>query len=541
MDTARAERRSAGDSDAGNSPPRSVAASSATVAAWTLVSRVTGLARVVVIGAVLGPTFLANTFLATNTVPNLTFAAVAGPVLGLVLVPSVVDALLRRGDAAGRLHVRRMSALLIVAATGVAALLMLAAPALAWVLTLGVPSGQRERAWLVALVLLLLMGPQVVLYTVAALGAAAQQARHRYALAAAASATENVGLMLTMAVVAVAFGPSVDVGQVSSGLVLVLGLGATLSVALHAALQVVGAARVGLSVLPTRGWRADPGIRELARRLRGSVVVTLLPAAAYFALLAVVATVPGGVVVLTMAHTVYTVSTAVGARAVTTAVLPGMSAAVSTGDRSRYAGSWRQALAYAVTAALPIGCLLVLFAGPVANTLAVGELRDDALIDSLTVCIAVLGVSQLVAGVHEVGREARFVDLDVRGPQLAGCAALAVTVGGGVATLALPAGLPRLAAVCIVVLLSDLVAAGIVVRLVHRAIRPEPIADRQRLGATALAAASMLPLLIAGRLLATGEDHPLRDVVVLAPFALLAVAAFAATLTSLTARRSAAT
>jgi putative peptidoglycan lipid II flippase len=339
----------------------------------------------------------------------------------------------------------------------------------------------------------------------------------------------------------VAFGPSVDVGQVSSGLVLVLGLGATLSVALHAALQVVGAARVGLSVLPTRGWRADPGIRELARRLRGSVVVTLLPAAAYFALLAVVATVPGGVVVLTMAHTVYTVSTAVGARAVTTAVLPGMSAAVSTGDRSRYAGSWRQALAYAVTAALPIGCLLVLFAGPVANTLAVGELRDDALIDSLTVCIAVLGVSQLVAGVHEVGREARFVDLDVRGPQLAGWAALAVTVGGGVATLALPAGLPRLAAVCIVVLLSDLVAAGIVVRLVHRAIRPEPIADRQRLGATALAAASMLPLLIAGRLLATGEDHPLRDVVVLAPFALLAVAAFAATLTSLTARRSAAT
>src|SRR3954452_8637372 len=96
---------------------RSVAHSSATVAAWTLVSRVTGLVRVVVIGAVLGPTFLANTFLATNTIPNLTFAAVAGPVLGLVLVPSAVDALLKRGAAAGRLHVRRMSALLLAAGT----------------------------------------------------------------------------------------------------------------------------------------------------------------------------------------------------------------------------------------------------------------------------------------------------------------------------------------------------------------------------------------------------------------------------------------
>src|SRR5215203_354426 len=231
MDIARAERPTAGDGDAGSSTPRSVASSSATVAAWTMVSRVTGLARVVVIGAVLGPTFLANTFLATNTVPNLTFAAVAGPVLGLVLVPSVVDALLKRGAVAGRLHMRRMSALLVTAATGVAALLMLAAPALAWVLTLGVPAGQRERAWQVALVLLLLMGPQVVLYTVAALGAAAQQARHRYALAAG----ENVGLMLTMAVVAVAYGPTDDLEQVSAGLVLVLGLGATLSVALHAA------------------------------------------------------------------------------------------------------------------------------------------------------------------------------------------------------------------------------------------------------------------------------------------------------------------
>ena len=120
MEIARAERPTAGDGDAGSSTPRSVAASSATVAAWTMVSRITGLARVVVIGAVLGPTFLANTFLATNTVPNLTFAAVAGPVLGLVLVPSAVDALLRRGTAAGRLHVRRMSALLITAAGGVA-------------------------------------------------------------------------------------------------------------------------------------------------------------------------------------------------------------------------------------------------------------------------------------------------------------------------------------------------------------------------------------------------------------------------------------
>jgi putative peptidoglycan lipid II flippase len=343
-----------------------------------------------------------------------------------------------------------------------------------------------------------------------------------------------------MAVVASAYDPGRDVGGVPFDLVLLLGVGATLSVAVHAAVQAVGAARVGLSVLPARGWRSDPEIRAVARRLRGSVVVTVLPAAAYFVLLAVVATVPGGVVVLTMAHTVYTVSTAIGARAVTTAVLPGMSAAVSDGDRGRYAASWRQALSYAVTAALPILVLLVAFSGPVAGTLALGELRDDALVAALTVCIAVLGVAQLAAGVHEVGRQARFVDLDVRGPQIAGWAAFAVTLGGGSLTLLLPPGLLRLTGVCLVVLLADLVAAATVVRLVHHAVRPEPVADLRRLGVTALATAAMLPLLIAGRLLTAGDGPPLRDAAVLAPFAVLAIAAFAAILSSLTNRGRAA-
>jgi peptidoglycan biosynthesis protein MviN/MurJ (putative lipid II flippase) len=518
----------------GDAAVRSVAHSSATVAAWTLVSRVTGLLRVVAIGAVLGPTFLANTFLATNTVPNLTFAAVAGPVLGLVLVPSVVSILLRHGTAAGRLHVRRLSGLLVTAATAVAGLLILASPALAWVLTLGVPEPERGRAWLVALALLVLVGPQVVLYTVAAVGAAAQQARQRYALAAAASALENVGLMVTMAVVAVAFDRPGDGASVP--LVLLLGVGATSSVALHAAVQAFGAARAGLSIRPARDWRSDPEVRRIAARLRGSVVVTVLPAAAYFALLAVAATVPGGVVVLTMAHTVYTVSTHVGARAVTTAVLPGMSAAVTAGDRAAYAAAWRQALTYAVTAALPVLCLLVAFSRTVAGALALGELRDDALIATLTACIAILAVSQLAAAVHEVGREARFVDLDVRGPQLAGWAAFTVTVAGGVLTLLLRPGLPRLAGVCLVVLVADLVAAAVVVRLVRRVVRPDPVADLRRLAVLGLAAAAMLPALIAGRVLIPGDGPPLRDAALLSPFALLAIGAFVATLSSLTGR-----
>jgi hypothetical protein len=94
--------------------------------------------------------------------------------------------------------------------------------------------------------------------------------------------------------------------------------------------------------------------------------------------------------------------------------------------------------------------------------------------------------------------------------------------------------------VCLVVLLADLVAAATVVRLVHRAVRPERVADLRRLGTTALAAAAMVPLLVAARLLTAGDGHQFRDVAVLAPFAVLALAAFAGTLSSLTGRGRAA-
>jgi putative peptidoglycan lipid II flippase len=516
----------------------SVARSSATVAAWTLVSRATGLLRVVVIGAVLGPTFLANTFLATNNVPNLMYGVVAGPVLALVVVPAIVRTLLERGEAASVLHVRRLSGLLVIASGAVALLLMPISLVLGWALTLGVPAADQGRARLIAVVLLLVVAPQVVLYTVAALGAAAQQARERYALAAAAPALENVGLMLTMAAVAVVYRPGTDVAEAPFGMVLLLGLGATASVALHAGVQMFGARRVGFSLRPASGWRQDAEVRAVAVRLRRSVPVAVLPAGGFFLLLAFAATMPGGVLLFQIAFTVYGVPVALGARAVTTAVLPGMSTAAQAGDRLRFAGAWRQAFGYATVAGLPALCVIVVFAGTIAGTLAAGQLSTDAAVLSLAVCIAILGVAQLANGVHEVGRQALFARLDSRGPQVAGMVTFAVTAVGGAVTLLLPAGLPRLAGLAVALLLADVAGAATVVRLVQRVLHPERGIDLRRTGATVLAAVAMLPVLIGGWLL-TGSGGRVHDLGVMVVSAALAVAVFALALTAFTGRRGA--
>ena len=111
--------------------PITTARNSATVAGWTLVSRATGLLRVLVIGAVLGPTYFANAFQAGYVVPNLVFTMVAGPVLAMVLVPGVVRAIGAVGVARGREVLGGAAGWLLGVSGAVVALLMILSPAVA--------------------------------------------------------------------------------------------------------------------------------------------------------------------------------------------------------------------------------------------------------------------------------------------------------------------------------------------------------------------------------------------------------------------------
>src|SRR5256885_5011509 len=69
----------------------SAARDSMTVAAWTIISRVTGVIRFAVIAAVLGPTFFGNTYQVTNSLPNLLYyGLLAGSLFSSLLVPALV-------------------------------------------------------------------------------------------------------------------------------------------------------------------------------------------------------------------------------------------------------------------------------------------------------------------------------------------------------------------------------------------------------------------------------------------------------------------
>jgi putative peptidoglycan lipid II flippase len=471
------------------------ARNSATVAGWTLVSRITGLLRVVVIGAVLGPTYFANAFQAGYVVPNLVFTLIAGPVLAMVLVPGVVRAVGAGGLSRAREVFGRVTGWLLAVSAAVVALLMILAPAVAWTLTFGVPDpAQRARALWLTTLLVLLVAPQVLLYTVLHLGMAAQQARGRFALAAGAPAVENVILILTVTLAGWYYGTGLDVDNVPAELVIVLGMGSTAAVAVHAALQLFGTARVGLLTRPSMRWRYDPEVRAITRRLMRSVGVAAWPAAAMYVLFALAGTVPGGVFVVQLSYSVFYALSYVSARAVSMAALPGLSQAAHREDGATFGSAWRQGLSYAVIASLPLLVLLVALSGPTANILANGELRHAALIGSLATCLGVVAVAQLVGGVHDIGRQALFARLDDRIPRRASEVAFGVILVVAAATLLVPADGSRLVWLVGAILAGELAAAGMVLAALRRAIRPERFIEPRPLAGALMATLAMLPV-----------------------------------------------
>ena len=471
---------------------------SAGVAVWTLVSRVVGLGRVLVIGALMGPTYLANAFQAGYVLPSNVFTVMAGPVLGMVVVPALVRSVAGPGIARGHEVLGLVAGRLLVLAGLSACVLVLVSPLLAWSLVFGVPAAERGQAWLLTVALIVFVAPQVVLYTVAELGVAAQQTRGRFALAAAAPAVESIGTITTVAIASAVFGTGLEVTRAPVELMIVLGVGTTASVAAHAALQVWGTVRAGVFARPRRGWRQDPEARECLRRIARSIPVAAGPAITNYLLAVVAATVPGGVLVVQLSYQVFYALSFLGARAVAMVAMPRLAAAAAARDEPAFAAAWRHCLFYAVAAATPLLILLATFAMPTADLLANGALRHSRLITDLGACLVVVAVAQLIAGLHDLGRQALFATLDDRSPRRASVRGVIVVAVVAVATLLLPADGTRLLGLVLAILAGEVIAAGTVLRRLRTVIGPGRLADPHDAMSIATASAAAIPAIVLG-------------------------------------------
>ena len=200
------------------------------VAAGTLLSRVTGLLRVVVLAAAIGKASLADTYNLANITPNIVYELLVGGVLAATLVPVFVDLLERTrrpldvgglhgdDDRAHALHrVRRCCS----------------SPLIARLFVLHEHGPDRAAQLHVLTILILCFVPQMVFYGFTTLASALLNARHRFVAAAFAPVLNNVVVIVVLLVFVARtsdrHGAITDVARVRNdlGLLLLLGIGTT--------------------------------------------------------------------------------------------------------------------------------------------------------------------------------------------------------------------------------------------------------------------------------------------------------------------------
>jgi len=489
----------------GNGPGSDVselAGHSGTVVVWTMAGRLTGFLRVALLSAVLGPTFFANLVQTVLVLPYLVCQLLMASLLPAILTPHLVR-LIQAGERPAAYRLACSFFGIAIPFFGLAAVLtVLATPLILPLLTLAVEdpavrAAQIELGWY----LVLCLAPQIPLYGIASIGIAVQQAHHRFALSTAASAFENLGFCLVLVGSALLFGIGGDVDEVSLGQVLFLGIGSTLSVAAHAAVQWWGTARVGMPLRPQAGWRAPELRSELQSVLRMALPSSgnaFLYSFSLVAMLVVAGGIPGGAVAFQIAFNLFNLPIALCARPIATAQLPLLARRIAGGHAG--AGLFHDALRLALFVTLPAILVFLLMADQLTSLVAFGGMRSETGMALVAASIIGLGLALLGEAVMVVSSSAAYARHDATSPFRAMVLQTGILFVGLLSVAALVAGPLRLTAIG-VVFSAATIAGGIYLYrcqvpagLAVAALWPAPVGILEALTSLGLAALGYLAL-----------------------------------------------
>ena len=475
-----------------DAPDSGLVRNSLTGSAWTLISRVTGLARVVAIGAVLGATFLGNTYQGIYALPSLIYyQLLAGSLFVSLLVPSLVEHI-RRGDRErADAFVRGFLGSLLALAALAVSIVLLASPLILRLFSLGVSdhavAADQRR---VGLLLLVLFTPQILLYVVAGTGAAVMNAFGRFGLASAAPTAENLGIILTLVIAALVFGTSVELSTVTTSEILLLGIGTTAAVFLHAALQWFGARRSQVTMYVSRGWR-DPEIRALLGRVKAVLSYTALEALLLLATIVVANRIAGGLVAFQLALNFFYLPAAIITWPVTRALVPRLAAFHQTKRMESFRDELSHAVGLVSFASIPIAVAYAVSASVIAEIIAVGRLDTSTGRSYVAVSLLALSPAVITLAWFTIGSYTLYAVQNVTVP-LRAMIIRAVTTLLLMVPAVMTSGATSLALIGLAMAGGSLIGSIYVSRKATKGLPPTHYSVARSVGRTALASAAML-------------------------------------------------
>jgi putative peptidoglycan lipid II flippase len=235
----------------------------------TLISRITGFIRIVLLAAILGAA-LSSAFTIANQLPNLVAALVLEATFTAIFVPVLARA--ERDDPdGGTAFVRRLVTLATVLLLVATVLSVAAAPLLVRLMLGDDPLVNRSLTTAFAYLLL----PQVIFYGLSSVFMAILNTRNVFGPPAWAPVLNNVVAIATLLVyLAVPGELSVNPVEMGNAKLLVLGLGTTLGVLAQAAVLLVAIRRERISLRPL--WGLDDRLKKFGAMAAAMVLYVLI-------------------------------------------------------------------------------------------------------------------------------------------------------------------------------------------------------------------------------------------------------------------------
>ena len=232
----------------------------------TLISRITGFAKIVLLAAILGAA-IASAYSVANQLPTLIAALVLEATFTAIFVPALARA--EREDAdGGAAFVRRLVTLATTLLLLTAALSVACAPLLVGMMLGSDP--QVNKPLTIAFAYLLL--PQVLFYGLSSVFMAILNSRNMFRAPAWAPVVNNIVAITTLGVYVIVPGElSVELGNTK---LLVLGIGTTLGVFMQALVLRIAIARERVSLRPL--WGIDDRLKKFGAMAAAMVLYVLI-------------------------------------------------------------------------------------------------------------------------------------------------------------------------------------------------------------------------------------------------------------------------
>lgn len=341
-----------------------------TVSVLTLASRITGLARELLIATTFGASALTDAFNVAFRIPNLFRRLFAEGAFSQAFVPVLAATKAQEGEAATRLLVDRVATVLAWVLLGVSVLGVLAAPLLVWAMASGLRDMNAGHAFDAAVVMTRWMFPYIAFMSLVALAAGVLNTWKRFAVPAATP------VLLNLAMIAAAWFGVPWFKRLGIEPIYALAMGVMVGGVLQLAVQLLALRRLGL--WPTIGlspaslrtaWR-DPHTQRVARLMVPALLgvsvaqISLLINTQIASHLA-----PGSVSWLSYADRLMEFPTALLGVALGVVLMPQLAAAKASNDVERYSGMLDWGLRLVVLLAVPCALALLTFAKPLVAVL----------------------------------------------------------------------------------------------------------------------------------------------------------------------------